>query len=368
MTHKERILAAVNHRPVDRVPTDMWATPEVQEILFDHFGISAGKDTCTDTIGLSGGNLSRGVEVLLELWDKLGVDGIIDIRPPYIGDKQVKKDGILYNEWGFGYKEVDYGRGVYLEQVVFPLDGISTIQELEDYPWPDPDDYDFDTLSGIIDRCGDRAVTCGYLAVFTYHQYLRGLEQNMMDPLMMPEFTKALVQKISDFYLEFMERCFIGGKGRIDFTEVTDDWGSQKGLLAGIDIFNEFYRDTMQKGIDLAKSHNIKVFHHNDGDCRPLIPTLVEMGIDVLNPIQWSCGDWDLAELKQKYGKDICFHSAVDNQHTLPFGTPEDVQKEVKYLIDTLGSDGTGFILGPCHNLQSNTPIENILALYNLKM
>ncbi len=111
-------------------------------------------------------------------------------------------------------------------------------------------------------------------------------------------------------------------------------------------------------------SYNINVFHHNDGDCRQLIPPLVEMGIDILNPIQWSCGGWNLAELKRMYGKDVCFHSSVDNQYTLPFGTPADVQKEVRHLIETLGSDGTGFILGPCHNLQSNTSVDNILALY----
>ena len=365
MTHRERILAAVNHQPTDRIPTDMWATPEVQELLFDHFNISIGKASKTDTIGLLGGYLSRGVEALLELWDKLGVDGIIDVRAPYIGDKQETKDGILYTEWGFGYKAIDYGMGVYDEQVVFPLDGISTIEKLEAFSWPDPDDYDYDALPGIIDQCGGRAVSCGYLAIFTFHQYLRGLELNLMDPLMLPEFTHVLVQKIIDFYLEYLERCFIAAKGRIDFTQVTDDWGSQIGLLSSIDIFNDFYRTTMQRGIDLAKSYNIKVFHHNDGDCRQLIPTLVEMGIDLLNPIQWSCGNWDLAELKEKYGKDICFHSAVDNQYTLPFGTPADVQKEVRYLMNTLGSDGTGFILGPCHNLQSNTSIDNILALYN---
>lgn len=231
MTHRERVLAAVHHQPVDRIPTDMWATPEVQEMLFDHFNISAGKESKTDTIGLLGGYLSRGVEALLELWDK-----------------QVTKDGILYTEWGFGYKAIDYGRGVYDEQVVFPLDG--------------------------------RAVSCGYLAVFTFHQYLRGLELNLTDPMMMPEFTQVLIQKITDFYLEYLERCFIAGKGRIDFTQVTDDWGSQKGLLSSIDIFNDFYRTAMQRGIDLAKSYNINVFHHDDGDCRQLIPTLVDMGID----------------------------------------------------------------------------------------
>jgi uroporphyrinogen decarboxylase len=366
MTHKERILAAVNLQPVDRTPTDMWATPEVQEKLFDHFDIGIGRKTKTDTIGLLGGQLSRGVEALIELWDKLDIDGIIDIRPPYMGDKRVTKDGILYTEWGFGYKEVGYGRGVYLEQVVFPLDGISTIQELEDFPWPNPDDYDYRALIPIIDRCGGRAISCGYHALFTFHQYLRGLELNLVDPMMDPEFTKMLIKKMADFFVSYHERCFKAAGSRIDFTQVTDDWGAQNGLLSDMAIFDEFYRNEMQRGIDLARSYNIKVFHHNDGDCRPLIPRLVKMGIDVLNPIQWSCGHWNLAELKARYGKDLCFHSAVDNQHTLPFGTPDDVRNEVKFLVDTLGSDGTGFILGPCHNFQSNTPVENILALYEV--
>ena len=89
MTPRERILAAVNHQAVDKIPTDMWATVEAQELLFDHFGITFGKDTRTDNIGLLGGYLSRGVDALIELWDRLGVDGIIDIRPPYTGEKTI---------------------------------------------------------------------------------------------------------------------------------------------------------------------------------------------------------------------------------------------------------------------------------------
>jgi len=97
---------------------------------------------------------------------------------------------------------------------------------------------------------------------------------------------------------------------------------------------------------------------------RRLLPALTGMGIEVLNPIQWRCGNWDLAALKAEYGKRLCFHGAVDNQQTLPFGTPDDVRAEVKWLMGTLASDGTGFIIGPCHNLQPVTPIENIVALY----
>jgi len=175
---------------------------------------------------------------------------------------------------------------------------------------------------------------------------------------------RYLIARLSDFFTEYHTRCFEATRGMVDMTEVTDDFGSQHGLMISPRVFDQFYRAGMQRAIDLAHAHGLLVFHHDDGDLRKLLPRLVEMGIDLLNPIQWRCGDWDLAWLKREYGQKLCFHSAVDNQQTLPFGTPDDVRREVRYLIRTLGSDRTGFIIGPCHNLQPVSPVENILALY----
>ncbi|HSO27684.1 MAG TPA: uroporphyrinogen decarboxylase family protein, partial [Anaerolineales bacterium] len=138
----------------------------------------------------------------------------------------------------------------------------------------------------------------------------------------------------------------------------------QKGLLISPGLFETFYRPALQRAIDLAKSFGLIVFHHDDGDLRPLLPALVEMGIQVLNPLQWRCGDWDLAELKAKFGSALCFHGGMDNQYTLPFGTVDEVRQEVHWLVEKLAGDGSGFILAPCHNLQANTPVENILAMY----
>jgi uroporphyrinogen decarboxylase len=185
-----------------------------------------------------------------------------------------------------------------------------------------------------------------------------------MDPLLRPEFTHCLIRHISDFFTEYHRRCFEAAPGLIDVTQVTDDWGSQHGLLTSPQIFEAFYRAPTQRAIDLARSYDILVFHHDDGDMRPLLPTLTEMGIDILNPIQWRCGDWDLAALKTEFGQRLCFHGGVDNQETLPHGTPDEVRAEVKRVIGALASDRTGLILAPCHNIQSNTPVENILAMY----
>ncbi len=343
MNHRERILAAIRHQPVDRIPTDIWATPEVWATLRRHFGVTDNR----------------------QIYDALDIDGIIGIAPPYVGPSLRVEGDYHENEWGMGYRSQRYSTGTYDEQVRYPLADAQTIDDLERYPWPSPDWYDYSALPGLAQQAGDRAVEVGYTALFYYHNLLRGLAQSLIDPLEQPEFTHFLIQKLSDFFSEYHRRCYEATRGLIDTTQVTDDWGSQHGLLSSKRVFNEFYREPMQRAIDLAKHYGIHVFHHDDGDMRTLLPTFVDMGIDILNPVQWRCGDWDLKAVKAQFGSRICFHSAVDNQETLPFGSPADVREQVRSLIQMLGADQTGFIIGPCHNLQPVTPVENILALYD---
>jgi len=342
---QDHILAAVNHETLDHVPTDYWGTPEVTEMLLRHLGCD-----CT-----------------IEMYDRLGIDGIVGVGPPYIGPPLPECDGGFWESlqaWGMRFKRQEYPGGVYWEQSYYPLAKAETTEELEAYPWPDPDWYDYEELARQCAQYPDRAIEVGYTSIFYYHNMLRGLEQSLIDPLLRPDFTHDLIQRISDFFAEYHRRCFEAGRGLVDITQVTDDWGSQNGLLTGPEIFEEFYRAPTQRAIDLAKSYGIIVFHHDDGDMRSLLPALVEMGIDILNPIQWRCGNWDLAALKAEFGNRICFHGGVDNQETLPFGTPDDVSAEVKRLIETLACDRTGYIIAPCHNIQPNTPVENIIALY----
>lgn len=364
MTPRERVLAAINHERVDKLPSDMWVTPEIMEALLAHFGIDAGEDRDDGAVTFNGGKVPASPKAMLALWDELDVDGILNVAPPYIGPELEERNGILYNEWGFGYEKQRYGSGTYLEQVSYPMAELETIDDLKRYPWPDPDWYDYEALRGLIERCEGRAVNVGYTAVFYFHNLLRGLEQSLIDTVACPDLTRYLVGRVSDFFHEYHSRCFEAAADLIDTTQVTDDFGSQHGLLIGPDVFRAYYKAPMQRAMDLAKRHGIKVFHHDDGDLRGLLPDLVEMGIDVLNPIQYKCGDWDLAALKAEYGDRICFHSGVDNQDVLPFGSPEDVKAEVKKLVDTLGRDGTGYIVCSSHNIQPNTPVENVLALY----
>jgi uroporphyrinogen decarboxylase len=257
-----------------------------------------------------------------------------------------------------------YGSGVYDEQVYFPLWEAETISDLDRYPWPSPDWYDYSALPAQAAQYPGRAIECGYTAVFYWHNRLRGLERSLTDPIERPAFTHALVERLSNFFTEYHRRCFEATRGLIDTTQVTDDFGMQTGLLISPRVFDEYYREPIRRAVELAHAYGLAVFHHDDGDMRRLLPRLVELGIQVLNPVQWRCGNWDLADLKAQYGATLCFHGGIDNQGTLPFGTAEEVRLEVRRIKATLGADGTGLIIAPCHNLQANTPTENIVALY----
>jgi uroporphyrinogen decarboxylase len=180
-----------------------------------------------------------------------------------------------------------------------------------------------------------------------------------------PEFTHVFLDKLSHYFLTHHRKMFEACEGLIDVAQVTDDLGSQTGPIIGLDLYREFYKPHHQRMIALCHEFGIKVFHHDDGSCRAFLPDLVELGIDILNPVQWNCPGMDTVELKREFGGKICFHGGVENQAILPFGTPDDVRAEVRHCIDTLASDKTGYILASCHNIQPNTPIENIIAMYD---
>jgi uroporphyrinogen decarboxylase len=349
MNSRERILAAINHQPADRVPTDIWATSEVWNKLISFFGTKN------------------------EVLRSLHIDGFGELNPAYIGpplpnfpDNTDQYTREWYGIWGMHLKCSKYENGIYLEQENFPLLKAVTIDDLEDFCWPSADWFDYSPMRVEAEKLHDtRAIQCGYMAPFYMHNLLRGLETSLMDPLENPEFTHHLLKRICDFEYERHRRMFEACDGLIDVAQVTDDLGSQTGPLISMKIYQEFYAQHHKRFIDLCHGFGVKVFHHDDGAMREFLPDLVEMGIDILNPVQWTCPGMEMTELKKEFGKKICFHGAVENQKILPFGSPEDVRAEVRYCIDSLASDKTGYILAPCHNLQPVMPIENIIVMFD---
>ncbi|MDP6777239.1 MAG: uroporphyrinogen decarboxylase family protein [Candidatus Latescibacteria bacterium] len=342
MTARERVLAAMDRQPTDRVSTDIWATAEAWDKLVARFG-------------------SRE-----EALRQLHIDGIASVGAAYVGPPYpAAPQGETSDMWGIRTKPVEYEGGVYQEQSYNPLAEARKIDDLESYRWPGPDWFDY---SGMREAAGQKsklqAVECGYMAPFYQHNKLRGLEASLIDPLEDPEFTHHLLNRLCDFLYAYHERMFEACDGLIDVAQVTDDLGSQTGPLISLDVYREFYAPHHRRFTDLCHGFGIRVFHHDDGSMRAFLPDLVEMGIDVLNPVQWTCRDMDRAELKRDFGDRICFHGGVDNQRILPFGTEAEVREEVRHCIDTLASDGKGYILAPCHNIQAISPVENIVAMY----
>lgn len=343
MNRFERIMAAIQHRPLDRFPTDIWCVDEVKQRLLDYCGVT------------------EWVQAL----DYLDIDGIITLRPPYIGPALPDLgESVRQDEWGMVYRRQIYNDGVYWEQVGYPLANAEAIADLGAYPWPDPDWYDYSALPDLCAQYEGRAIEIGYTAIFYYHNKLRGLELSMMDLALRPEFSRELIRRIAEFFFAYHQRCYEAAGKAMQIAQVTDDFGSQTGLLISRGMIEEYYRGWMQRAIDQAKGFGIKVFHHDDGAIYPLLPMFIEMGVDILNPIQWRCKGMDREAIGANYGERLCFHGGVDNQYTLPFGSANDVRAEVAYNLKTLGRSGTGYIIAPCHNIQANTSIENILALY----
>jgi uroporphyrinogen decarboxylase len=167
------------------------------------------------------------------------------------------------------------------------------------------------------------------------------------------------------FNLAYENTCRIYEQipGKVTLSYVAEDLGAQEGLMFSLFHIREFLLPWMKRMIDLAHAAEVYVFHHSDGAIRDIIPDMIDIGIDILNPIQWRCKGMAREALKRDFGKDVVFHGSMDNQYTLAFGSVEEVRQEVRDNLRILGKGG-GYILAPCHNIQAISPPENIVAMY----
>lgn len=185
-----------------------------------------------------------------------------------------------------------------------------------------------------------------------------------MDLVRNPEIVHYCLDKITDLECDNTHRTLERmPEEALVMTHISEDLGTQSGLIMPPPQIREFLISRMRRLIDLAHDFGAYVFHHDDGGIRRILPDLIIAGIDALNPIQWRCRGMDRLGLKRDFGDKLIFHGGVDNQQTLPFGNTEDVRREVAYNLRVLGRGG-GYILSPCHNIQSNTPIQNVVALF----
>ena len=338
MTPRERWLAVLNREKPDRIPMDYWATEETTTKLMAHLGC----------------------ETTREMYDRLHIDRVVHVGPKYVGPP-VSDDA---DEFGCRYRGVDYGTGVYRECVRYPLAEYGTVDEIEaNYTWPSADWYDFSEIPQRLAACKDLPVQGGGSEPFLAYCHLRGQQQGAMDLILNPDMVHYCLDKLFGLAYEKTRRIYEQIPGKVMISYVAEDLGSQEDLMFSPEVIREFFIPRMKRMMDLAHQAGAFVFHHSDGAIRKIIPDMIEAGIDVLNPVQWRCRGMDREGLKRDFGAEIVFHGAMDNQYTLPFGTVEEVRQEVLDNIRLLGPDG--YILAPCHNLQSVGPPENIVAMYD---
>ena len=358
MTPRERWLAVLTRQKPDRVPMDYWSTPEFSAKLVRHLGLSRISEARLTA------NFRRGyasaADSLNQALKLMHVDFVRSVGPKYVGPKLPRKTDVF----GCHYRDIHYGTGVYSEVETNPLAQYQTVEEIEkNYTWPDPDWWDYTKIPDHIKGWEDYPIRGGGSEPFLIYKNLRGQELAMMDLAVNPEIVHYCLDKLFELAYQNTLRIYEAIPGKVMVTYVAEDMGGQDNLMFSRKHIMTYLLPRMKRIIDLAHQAGAFVFHHNDGNCRKILPDMVDAGIDVLNPIQWRSKGMDREGLKADFGDRLVFHGAVDNQYTLPFGTVEEVRAEVRDNLRILGAGG-GYILAPCHNIQPVTPPENVVAMY----
>ncbi len=338
MTPRERGLAVLRRQKPDRVPLDYRATSELTAKLLRHLGCAS-------------------VE---EMYVRLHVDHVVSVAPLYVGPP-LPPDADVF---GCRFADVDYGTGSYPECVYSPLARYQTVEEIErEYTWPSPDWYDYSTIPDQLAGWEASPVSGGGSEPFLTYKNLRGMEQAFLDLVLHPEIVHYCLDRLYGLAYDRTLRTYEQARGQVLLTGVAEDMGAQYDLMYSPEQIREFFLPHMKRMIDLAHQAGAYVMHHSDGAVRKIIPEMIGIGIDVLDPVQWRCAGMEREGLKRDFGDRLVFHGAMDNQYTLPFGTVEEVRQEVLDNYRILGAGG-GYVLGPCHNIQAVGPPENVVAMY----
>lgn len=375
LTPRERVLAAIHHQEPDRVPivigvsnaTSMKMKPyrELKQLL----GIAAPDEYLYEWPEL--GTAAPDEAVLHRL--RSDVRGVLDLEPAHIlaynrQRRQTDPHANFIDSWGSG--QIELAPGEWLPGVN-PLRPATTIEEIRDYPgWPDMRDptrvAHVRAQAQKLRAETDYAImgTPWLLFPFERAHAMQGLDQFLLNMAMQPDLAVALLQRITEACKALMDAFLAECGDLIDIIKIGDDLGMQSGLLISPKMYRQQLKPIHADYIAHIKSRTAaKVFFHTDGDVMDLIPDFIEIGVDILNPIQTSAGRMsDLPELKRRFGQDIVFCGAIDTQRILPFGTPQQVRQEVKRVIEIMAPGG-GYLLSSVHTIMNDVSAENVLAM-----
>ena len=370
-TGRERVLAAINHEEPDRVPivigasnaTGMKAGPYhgLKRLL----GVTSADRYIYDWPEL--GTILPSEQVMERL--HADVRGVFDSFPAATLARNAARPAHspFIDDWGSGQVEVEDGTWY---PGVHPLAEATTIDAIDAYPWPDMDDPSrvahVREAAAALAADGRYAILATPWLLFSFERAfaMQGLETFLMNLALEPEFAEALLWQIAGRCKALMGHFLDALGDDVDMIKIGDDLGTEQSLLMSPAMYRRILKPVHADYIAFIKSRTTaKVFFHTDGDVFDLLDDLVEIGVDILNPVQSGSGKLgNLAEVKRRYGDRLAFCGAIDTQHVLPHGTPAEVRAEVRRAIATLGPGG-GYLLSAVHTVMNEVPAENVLAM-----
>lgn len=340
MIPRQRILTALARRTPDKVPKDLRFTPS----LLNTFKEETGADDPAEYFSL-------------------------EVRRVKHKPTQKESDfseylpelplGTVIDEWGVAHVP---GSMYHFVRRIPSMSNFSRMEEIEAYPFPDlAAEYRYEGLADEVAILKERGLAVMAeldFTVFDRAWQLRGMEKFLADLLLNPDLVRALCDKIVDICSGMVMNFVRAG---VDVMAFGEDVGGQRAMLISPATWREWFKPRLAHLIETAKAINpeVFIFYHSDGYIEPIIPELIEIGVEVLNPVQPEC--MDPAKLKAQYGDRLAFWGTVGTQTTMPFGMPEDVRREVKSRIETVGQGG-GLVIAPTHVLEPEVPWENVVA------
>lgn len=356
MRHRDRVLAALDHEVPDRCPMQISFTPEFAARLRSELG-------WTPKTGHDPHGHGSAIELARALDEDLLLSPVGWVNSHYEEEPCGHGRSCYTDDWGVRWQDIEYrtrfGTGSYTEMISHPLAEESAI---ENYLAPDPNRSELYEDARVLIRDYKEEYWIVGMTVCTIFETacaLRGYEQLLMDLVRRPGLAETILDIPLHYHLAAAQKLVELG---VDMIWAGDDVGTQNRMLMSPTTWRRFLKPRLAAFIASLKGSNaqLRIAYHTDGCVYPIIPDLVEIGVDVLNPIQPQSMDPD--RLKKEYGRKLSFWGTIDIQHTLPYGTPDDVRAEVIARLRTVGRNG-GLILGPTHNVQLDTPMENFWAL-----
>ncbi len=367
MTHRERMLRALSRQEPDRVPVDLGGSRssslvfEAYANLERHLGGTEAPRMFNRWL-----NVAHPSEAMLRRFD-------IDTRSLCPGGADAGEDvelpgGSYRDEWGV--VRTRPAGSLYYDLTRPPLAGDVEITDVERYRWPDP--HDPGRTRGLGEEARRLHEETDYAVVLTMPggivhqaQFLRGFEDWFADLIANPALFQALMEKLTDLWIEMAKDELDAVGPHVDICFFGDDLGFQNGPMMSMELYRKMIRPHHARLFGYLRSRTTaKIGYHTCGSVVHLIPDLIEMGVDALNPVQVSAKGMDPRRLKEEFGKDLAFWGAIDSQRVLPFGSPAEVAAEVQTRIRDLGPGG-GYVCCGVHNLQADVPPANICAMYD---